>query len=213
MFPLLFPVLNLIMSSFRSDPFLWIHLSGIVALPLFLIVVWLGLGFDRYSSIELLIVVIVGILPVLWMQLVRPFNIFSILVVSLKPEQLTTKQRQILALFQSKRQKILSLFAAAFIGLIFWQIYNHASLAISFNPLVASGKLVNLAIASLAFLFSNLFLQVPISVLGILFYNSEQLAATEPVSVAQVSGEFTSVGFQVNQILPTVLTEKNQESI
>ena len=201
------------MSSFRSEPFLWIHLSGIVALPLFLLVVWLGLGFEDYSWLDLLLVAIIGIFPVLWMQLLRPFNIFSVLVVSLKPEQLTKKQRQILALFQSKRQKLLSIVAAAFMGLIVWQIYNHASLAISLNPLVSSGKWVNLAIASVAFLLSNLFLQVPMSVLGIFFYNSEQLTATEPVSVAQVSGEFTSVGFQVNQILPTVLTEKNQESI
>ena len=199
-------------ASFRRDPFLWIHLSGIVALPLFLIVVWLGLAAEHYSWLNILIVALLGIIPVLWMQLFRPFNIFSILVVSLQPEQLTQQQRQILALFKSKQQKVFSLVAAGTMSLIFWQINSLSPLATSLNPLIASGQLINLGIASLAFLLSNLFLQVPISVLGILFHNSEQLAATEAVSLTQVSTEFTSFGIQVKQILPAALRQKNQKS-
>ena len=98
------------------------------------------------------------------------------------------------------------------VRLIFWQINSLSPLATSLNPLIASGQLIFLGIASLAFLLSNLFLQVPISVLGILFHNSEQLAATEAVSLTQVSTEFTSFGIQVKQILPAALRQKNQKS-
>jgi hypothetical protein len=93
------------MRSFWTEPFLWIHLAGIAALPLALELVWLGLAVgDPILPVwlELLLVAAVGIVPVLWMQLTRPFDIFSILVLAMKPEQLTQEQRRLLSLFKTK---------------------------------------------------------------------------------------------------------------
>ena len=102
------------MRSFWSEPFLWIHLAGLAALPLCLALCWLGLASGESllpGWLEICLVAIAGITPILWMQLARPFNIFSILVVALKPEQLTTQQRQILSLFKRPLNKVLALLA------------------------------------------------------------------------------------------------------
>ncbi|MEO1340455.1 MAG: low-complexity tail membrane protein, partial [Cyanobacteria bacterium J06635_13] len=93
----------------RSELFLWIHLGGIVMFPLFLVITLVGLCTgERYSYvIELSLLVLIAIVPILLMQLYRPFNIFSVLFLSLKPENLTENQRKILVRFQTKQQKLL----------------------------------------------------------------------------------------------------------
>ena len=41
------------MRSFRSEPFLWIHLAGIAVAPLGLLVVWLALAIgDPLAAVE-----------------------------------------------------------------------------------------------------------------------------------------------------------------
>src|SRR4028118_1567963 len=100
------------MRSFWTEPFLWIHLAGLAAVPLALEFVWLGLAVgDPILPVwmELLLIAVVGIAPVLWMQLIRPFDIFSILVLALKPEQLTVEQRRILSLFKTKNNPVLNI--------------------------------------------------------------------------------------------------------
>ena len=70
------------MRSFGSEPFLWIHLSGVAALPIFLGLCLLGLAVSSPLLpvwLEMFLVAVAGIVPVLWMQRFRPFYIFSIL--------------------------------------------------------------------------------------------------------------------------------------
>jgi hypothetical protein len=120
------------MRSFWTEPFLWIHLAGIAALPLALELVWLGLAVgDPILPVwlELLLLAAVGILPVLWMQLTRPFDIFSLLVLAMKPEQLTQQQRRILSLFKTKANPLLTIAGAVFMLWVLWQIYRVAPVA------------------------------------------------------------------------------------
>jgi hypothetical protein len=192
------------MSALRSEPFLWIHLSGIALFPALLEVVWVGLAIGSpgsFSTLELVLIAIIGILPVLLMQLIRPFEIFSILLFALKPECLSLEQRQILAVFRTTKLKFLSAIAAGIMILLLWLLYSLSPLAIGLASFFPQSHVLGLEIAILAFLGSNLFLQVPISVLAVLLTNKSQLATMEPYPVDKINQDFTVPGIKVNQIL------------
>ncbi|NEO32343.1 MAG: low-complexity tail membrane protein [Symploca sp. SIO3C6] len=193
------------MRSFWKEPLLWIHLAGLAALPLALEVVWLGLAIgDPIVPVpmELMLVAAIGVLPVLWMQLTRPFDIFSILVIAIKPEKLTQEQRSILSLFKTKANPVLTIAAGVLMLWVLWQIYRVAPLAATVTHLAPGWRLVGLLGAGLAFGVSNLFLQVPLSVGQVLFTSESAFAATEPYPLEQIRQDFTIPGLQVNQILP-----------
>jgi hypothetical protein len=192
------------MSALRSEPFLWIHLSGIALFPALLEVVWAGLAIGSpgsFSTLELVLIAIIGILPVLLMQLIRPFEIFSILLFALKPECLSLEQRQILAVFRTTKLKFLSAIAAGIMILLLWLLYSLSPLAIGLASFFPQSHVLGLEIAILAFLGSNLFLQVPISVLAVLLTKKSQLATMEPYPVDKINQDFTVPGIKVNQIL------------
>lgn len=192
------------MSSLRSEPFLWIHLAGIALFPLFLEIVWLGLAVGTPSPwfiLEFLLVAIVGIVPVLWMQLARPFDIFSVLLFSLKPECLTIEQRQILTLFKKTQQKWLSAIAAGLMLAILWSLYRLSPLAIEFVSFLPQWRSLGLMIAIIAFWGGNLFLQVPLSVLGVLFHSKLDSTTIAAYPVEKIAQDFTIPGLKVNQIL------------
>ncbi len=203
------------MRSFWTEPFLWIHLAGLAAVPLALEVVWLGLAVgDPIFPVwlEWLLLAIVGIAPVLWMQITRPFDIFSILVLALKPEQLTVEQRRLLSLFKTKNNLVVTIAAAAFMLWVLWQIYRVAPVAAAVAPFEPSWRIAGLLLAGLAFLGSNLFLQVPLSVLQVLLSSESEFAAAEPYPMEKMSQDFTMPGFKVNKILPIAITPTSSSS-
>jgi hypothetical protein len=191
------------MSNFRTEPFLWIHLTGIALAPLLLQLVWLGLAVGDPLPLfwlELLLVGAIGVIPILWMQWTRPFDFFSILLVCLKPNSLTDQQRQILSLLKTRNHKIVSGITAVILLIIGWQLYQWAPLASMTATLLPSWRLLGLMIAAIAFLLSNLFIQVPVSVLGVLFTSNQQWLTTEPYLPEKILADFTVFGFQVNKI-------------
>ncbi|NEP56039.1 MAG: low-complexity tail membrane protein [Symploca sp. SIO2G7] len=193
------------MRSFWKEPFLWIHLAGLAALPLTLELVWLGLAVgDPILPVwlELLLVATIGIGPVLWMQLTHPLDIFSLLVVAIKPEQLTQEQQKLLSLFKTKPNKILTIAGIVLTLWILWQIYRVAPLAVTVASWIPGGHIVGLLGAGLAFLASNLFLQVPLSVTQVLLTSESEWQATSPYPVNKVQQDFTIPGIKVKQILP-----------
>ena len=198
------------MRSFWTEPFLWIHLAGLAAVPLALEFVWLGLAVgDPILPVwlEFLLVAAIGIGPVLWMQLTRPFDIFSILVLAMKPEQLTQEQRRLLSLFRTKTNPVGSISAAVFMLWVLWQIYRVAPLAAAVAPLAPRWRIAGLLGAGLAFLASNLFLQVPLSVVQVLLTSESEFGTTEPYPLEKTPQDFTIPGVRVNRILPPMITE------
>jgi hypothetical protein len=192
------------MNNFRSEPFLWIHLAGVAAVPLLLQIVWLGLAVGYPLSpfwLELLLLGAVGILPVFWMQWHRPFDIFSLLFVSLKPQALTPQQQGILSLFKRSRQRLLAAIAALAMAAVLWLLYQSAPLAASAAAFLPQWRILGLLLAAVAFFASNLFVQVPLSVLGILLTKEEEFTATNPYPAEQISQAFTVPGLRVNKIL------------
>jgi hypothetical protein len=153
--------------------------------------------------LELLAVGVFGILPILWMQLTRPFDIFSLLFLAIKPEALTVNQQKILALFKRKSQKLLTVLTAGLMAWVLWLLYQWAPLAAIAAAQLPQWRLLGLLIAAVGFLISNLFVQVPVSVLGILLTSQDKLAAAEPPSPANMRQDFTILGIEVQKILPT----------
>ncbi|MGB7440681.1 MAG: low-complexity tail membrane protein [Coleofasciculaceae cyanobacterium] len=204
------------MRSFWNEPFLWIHLAGIAALPLTLELVWLGLAVgDPILPVwlELLLVAAIGIVPVLWMQLTHPFDIFSILVIAIKPEQLSSEQQRILSLFQAKTNKLLTIGAVVFMLWLLWQIYRVAPLALAVAPLAPKWRIAGLLWAGVAFLMSNLFLQVPLSVAQVLLTSESEWAATQPYPTDKIPQDFTIPGLRVKRILPMAIADSSESSI
>jgi hypothetical protein len=189
--------------SFRSEPFLWIHLAGIAVFPAMLELTWLGLAVGRplpIAKLELLLVGLLGIIPILWMQLSKPFNIFSILFVALKPETLTVRQRQILARFKTAKHKWLSAIAAVLGIFLLWLLDRFAPLALSVASILPQWRILGLAIAAIAFLLANLFLQVPLSVLNILLSDRSTVDNAPPHPAENIARDFTAPGIKVNRL-------------
>lgn len=198
------------MRSFWSDPFLWIHLAGIAAVPIWLELCWLGLAAGNPVLpfwLELLVLAAIGIVPIFWMQWQRPFYIFSLIGVALKPAQLTEDQRRLLSLFKAQRNRFLAIAAAIIAFLALRQLYYLAPIAAPVTPFTSESRWLGLLVTAIAFLGVNLFLQVPISVLSVMLTGESVFATTTPYSLEQIRSDFTLLGVPVNQILPPVVAE------
>ena len=198
------------MRSFWSEPFLWIHLSGAAAVPIFLGLCLLGLAVGSPLLpvwLEMFLVAVAGIVPVLWMQWFRPFYIFSILVVAVKPQNLTSLQQRILTRFKTKLNQGIALFVAVLLTVILWQLYRFAPLAASVAPFPPSWRWAGLLLAASAFLASNLFLQVSASVMAVLLTPESEFAATKPHVLEKIRQDFTIAPWQVDRLLPALAGE------
>ena len=193
------------MRSFRSEPILWIHVAGLATLPIFLLLCLLFLSVGEPLLpvwMELLLVAATGLIPLLWMQLRRPFYIFAILGIALKPENLTEQQRKILCLINTKLNRVLALLSAILSIFVLWQLYQAAPLVVNITSQLPQWRILGLALAALTFLASNLFLQIPVSVARVLVTNDTEFAAIEPLPLEQINQDFTILGVRVNKILP-----------
>lgn len=193
------------MRSFWSEPFLWIHLSGLATLPIWWEICLLGLAVGAPVLpvwLEFSLVAAIGTLPVLWMQLTRPFLIFAILGLAQRPERLDEEQRKILSLIHSPINRLLAVIAAVVELGILWQLYRSAPIAATVVGFPPQWRLLGLLLASLAFLASNLFLQIPVSVARVFVTSETEFSATKPYGLERIPQNFTILGLQVNQILP-----------
>lgn len=202
------------MRSFRSEPILWIHVAGLATLPisLLLCLLFLSVGEPLLPVwLELSLVAAIGVVPLLWMQFRRPFYIFAILGVALKPENLTEQQRKILCLINTNLNRVLAVLAAVFLVGVLWQIYQVAPLVANVASFLPQWRSVGLLLAALAFLVSNLFLQIPVSVARVLVTNDTEFAALEPLPLEKIQQDFTILGVRVNKILPQLTVKVKTE--
>ncbi|MCW6034808.1 low-complexity tail membrane protein [Spirulina subsalsa FACHB-351] len=201
------------MASFRSEPYLWIHFSGLAVLPLFLLLVWLGLAVGDPILpywLELIVVAAVGIIPILWMQWTRPFDIFSLLLLALRPQQLTEEQRRILRLFKGVKIRILSAGGALLMVWLLWQLYALTPLAAPSALFPPTWHALGVLVAMGGFLAANLFLQVPLSVVGVWLTGGTAFAQTSPYEVENIRRDFLVLGFPVGSLLPRSLLEARE---
>jgi len=160
---------------------------------------------------EFFIVAGIGIMPVLWVQLSRPFSIFAVIGVAQKPEHLTVQQRKILSLINTRLNQLLAVLVAVFLVGVLWQLYRIAPLAAGITPFSPEWRVLGLLLAGVAFLASNVFLQIPVSVAKVFVTSETEFAATEPYPLERIPKDFTIVGLQVNQILPELTDIKPED--
>lgn len=204
------------MRSFWSDPYLWIHLAGLATVPIWLELCLLGLAVGDPALpvwLELALVGGVGVAPIAWMQWQRPFSIFSLVALALKPERLSDDQRKLLTLFKSRRNQVGAIVLATLLLLVLQKLYLLAPIASSLAPFSPDARLLGLGLAAIAFLGANLFVQVPVSVLSVMLTSESDFAATLPYPTEQIRQSFTLLGLPVNQILPPMVVEERLEPV
>ncbi|BAU42540.1 hypothetical protein O77CONTIG1_02361 [Leptolyngbya sp. O-77] len=155
--------------------------------------------------LEVLLVGVVGIAPVLWMQWKRPFCIFSLTPLALRPDALSDDRRRMLHLFKGTEVQALAGSAAIALFLLLWQLFRFAPVATEAAATLPQNRALGLLIAAIAFLLCNLFVQVPLSVIRALLSSDEAIAQFAPYTPAEVAQSFTIPGFRVKQILPDLV--------
>ncbi|MBD2260820.1 low-complexity tail membrane protein [Pseudanabaena sp. FACHB-2040] len=193
------------MRSFRLDPYLWVHLAGLAAVPLWLDICLLGLATGEPvlpTWVELGMIGGIGILPIVWMQWQKPFSIFSLVLLALRPDRMGEDRRRILRLFKDPLVKFLAALAPIPLIWVLVRLYTLAPLASDLTPFAVGGRGLGLLVAAIAFLLVNLFVQVPVSVLRVLATPQRVFNKLPPYPSEQVKQDFTVLGFRVNRILP-----------
>ncbi|MFM7426220.1 MAG: low-complexity tail membrane protein [Elainella sp.] len=185
------------MRSTWSEPYLWLHLAGLAAVPLLLELCLVGLKAVD-SPLALVLVAPIGIGPIVWMQWNRPFSIFSLLPLVLQPNHLTETQRRILAQFKSPVGRGITIVMAIVALVLLWKLQQWLPYIRSVD--LPGGRLGGLVLAAGTFLLSHLFLQVPASVVPVLLTSDQRLG--EPYRVSQIPRDFTLIGLGVKRILP-----------
>jgi hypothetical protein len=193
-----------IMTTFLTQPFVLIHLAGLAVVPISLVFVWLGLAVCEpmpFWDFKLIIVAITGVIPILYMQFKRPFYIYNILVFSLKPEILTEDQRKILTLLKTTKARLFATVITSILMLLSLAlIYKLIPLASTLSFLANQWSITGFFVAIFAFLVSNLFLQVPVSLLSIIFTPKDKFEQVSPLTPQSIKQEFTLIGFQLKNM-------------
>ncbi len=181
----------------RRDPYLWIHLAGLATVPLWLDVCLAGLAVGDPTVppwLELTTLGWVGTVPILWMQLQRPFYVFSLLVLAIRPDRLSEDRRRSLTLQRQWLSRGLAIAAAVLLfGILVW-LYRLAPVAATTTPFANQTRTMGWLICAIAFFFANLFTQVPATVLGALLASAEDVSSTPPYPAASIRRGFMVVG-------------------
>ncbi|MGB3203091.1 MAG: low-complexity tail membrane protein [Nodosilinea sp.] len=194
------------MAPWRCDPYLWVHLAGLATVPLWIDLCLMGLavGTPTLPGLELGVMVLLGVLPVLVMQLRRPFYIFSLPGIALRPTALSDDQRRLLNQFRQWRVRLGALLVPVPLVWLLVKLYPLAFLAHDITPFSDWGRLSGLAIALVSFCLANLFLQVPVAALQVLTTPDRHMAAVLPYPTEAVAANFSWLGLSVSKLLPSL---------
>ncbi|PSN13031.1 hypothetical protein C7293_17705 [filamentous cyanobacterium CCT1] len=194
------------MAPWRYDPYLWVHLAGLATVPLWIDLCLLGLavGNPTLPGLELGVMVGLGVLPVLIMQLRRPFYIFSLPGIALRLTALSDDQRRLLSQFRRWRVRLGALLVPVPLVWLLVKLYPLAFLARDITPFDDWGRLGGLAIAVVSFCLANLFLQVPVAVLQVLATPDRRMVAVQPYPTKAIAADFSWLGLPVSKLLPNL---------
>ncbi|WP_017299327.1 low-complexity tail membrane protein [Nodosilinea nodulosa] len=199
------------MAPWRYDPYLWVHLAGLATVPLWIDLCLLGLavGNPALPGLELGVVIVLGALPVLTMQLLRPFYIFSLPGIALRPACLSDDQRLQLSQFRRWRVRLGALLVPLPLVWVLIKLYPLAFLARDVTPFSGWGRLGGVAIAALGFFLANLFLQVPVAVLQVMATPDRRMVAVQPYPVEAIAANFSWLGLSVSWLLPSLAPHRD----
>ena len=194
------------MKPWRCDPYLWLHLAGLATVPLWIDLCLLGLavGSPTLPGLELGFMVAFGSLPLIVMQLWRPFYIFSLPGLALRPTALYDDQRRLLTQFRRWRVRLGALLVPMPLVWALITLYPLAFLARDITPFGDWGRLGGVAIAALGFFMANLFLQVPVAVLQVLATPDRHMQSVVSYPADRVAADFSWLGLPMAKILPAI---------
>ncbi|MDB9529857.1 low-complexity tail membrane protein [Oscillatoria sp. CS-180] len=189
----------------RRDPYLWIHLAGLATVPIWLDICLAGLAVGDPVVppwLELTTLGWLGTVPILWMQLQRPFYVFSVPGLAVRPDKLGEDRRRLLSLQRTWVTRLwVVLSAIALFYILFW-LYRLAPIAASMTPFAEQSRTTGWLICAVAFFLANLFVQVPATVVPLLLTAPETIETTTPYDAAAILNGFTVVGLRVGRLLP-----------
>lgn len=189
----------------RRDPYLWIHIAGLATVPLWLDVCLAGLAVGAPWAppwLELITLVAVGTVPIVWMQWRRPFYIFSVPGLALRPDQLSLERRRLLTIQRGWLSRLLVVLTAIALLWALYTLYQLAPLAADLPWLAGQSRTTGWGISAIAFLLANLFALVPATVVPLLLTAPTRLDQVPPFETAQILTNFTVVGLRLGKILP-----------
>ncbi|MEA5418072.1 low-complexity tail membrane protein [Spirulina sp. CCNP1310] len=193
---------------FRRDPYLWLHLTSLATLPLWLWVAWLGVAAGQPIlpvTVEIFLLVTVAVVPWVWLQWTRPVNPFGVWLLVLLPNQLTPVQRQWLTRLKGKTTGILAVIIALPMVWLVGQIYGFAPLAQAVTPV--PNHVLGFGLGAIALFCANGMVQVSGSMGALLLTGEAKFTATADYPVAQIRQDFLNIGLPVQRLLPTITPE------
>jgi len=202
------------MLSHRRDPYLWIHLAGLATVPVWLdgCLVGLAVGEPLVPPwLELATLGAVGTLPILWMQLQRPFYIFSVPGLALRPDKLSTQRRRLLTMQRGWFSRALVLMTAIALWGALYVLYQLAPVTTDIPWLAGQSRATGWGICAIAFLFANLFTLVPATIVPLFLASPRRLETIEPFAATQILQKFTVTGLRLGKILPEVATKESAD--
>ncbi len=183
---------------------MWVHFVGLAAVPLLLDICLAGLAsaspafnYPTAFGFQFWAIALLGVVPTLAMQIAKPFYLFSLPPVALKPSALTEDQRRCLTVMKSWQIKALAGVTAGFsVWLLSWVYGRSPQILPTMTP--AAG----LISAAIAFFFICLFLQISVSVARAILVSPSALKRVEACEESAIATDFLILGLRVQKLLP-----------
>lgn len=192
------------MINVQQERYLWVHFVGLAAVPLLLDICLAGLAsagpafnYPTAFGWQFWLIAFLGIVPTLLMQVIRPFYVFSLPPLALKPQALTDNQRRCLTVFKSWQIKALAgLTAACLVWLLSW-VYGRSP-----QILPAMTPAAGLISAAVAFFFICLFLQISVSTARAILVSPSALQRVAAYEESAIATDFLVLGIRLQNLLP-----------
>jgi hypothetical protein len=189
----------------KNEPFLWVHLVLLCAVPLTLVLSMGGLAVGEPvfpSWFEMMLLGLPPVFFVTWLQWQQPLSPFSLWLVAKPDRQLSDNQRRVLALLKQHPNGWhtggwVAVIASAFLYVIFRQMYEAAPLAESLAPFPPFLRLFGILWAEVFFLASNLFWQSGIAAIRVLLTSPTEFDRLAPYASEKIKNDFTTLGLQI----------------
>lgn len=187
----------------KRDPYLWVHLAGLAALPLCAELCLLGLAAGDPllpGGWDWLLVGLLGTAPIVAMQWLRPFYPFSVLLVSLRADRLNETQQRILQRWAGWETKAIALIASLLVLWALQRLDQLSPLAAEIAPL--DQRAIGLLVVWLGALLGSLLLTVALVSLWVLLTPQTAFSAIEPFPVGNVPSSFLRLSIRLTKVLP-----------
>ncbi len=187
-----------------KEPFLWVHIALLAAVPFTMVLCMMGLAVGDPILPGWLEMLILGLPPIalpIWLQWSKPFSPFSLWVVAKPADRLSENQRRMLTTLKSITTTWIAVVAGVFLYVIFRQIYLAAPLAADIAPFPPLLRVLGIIWALVFLLVSSLLWQAGVSAARLLLTRTSQLNSISPYPVEQINADFLVLGKRSPQLL------------